>query len=85
MGENMTTFEILQIIIGTGIIGLLFKIIFQFGKLLQRIEAIKDKLDSIHKKIDKLEIEVRSQGERIARIEGFLHWYDRITTIDKAK
>jgi hypothetical protein len=73
----MTAMEIFQLIAGSGGLVGLALIFFRTGKIVQKIE-------SMEKKIDKIEENSRTQGERLARIEGVLHWFERIMFNEKA-
>ncbi len=73
----MTNFEIVQIIIGSGILAGMVKLIFSAGKFSKSFEEIKDKFNLMEKRFDKidsrldiLENKIDGVSGRVARLEG---------------
>ena len=85
----MTTFEIIQIVIGSGMALGILKLVFSVGKTAQSFKSMGEKIDTMAKDIKELRTDlketnkdIRSLDNRISRIEGVLtgpyHWEPRI-------
>ena len=73
----MTGLEVIHLLMGSGgLLGLLL-IIFRTGRIVQKVEGIE-------RRLDKIEEHSRTQGERLARIEGVLLWFEKFMFNEKA-
>lgn len=57
--------DIIQIIVGSGIIISIIKVIFTMGKM-------TEKLQSLEQKVDRLDQSIQDLSNRVSRIEGHL-------------
>lgn len=75
--DQISTLEIVKLCLGSGgllaILGFLFLLTFRTGKIVEKIE-------SMDKRIEKVENAIHSLDQRMTRIEAFLHWFEKFTT-----
>lgn len=69
---QMTWFEIAQLVIGTGFIGVLLKFAFSLGKVSQKINELSSDILEIKKITSSTDSKLSSIDVRISRIEGYL-------------
>ena len=68
----MTTFEIISLLLGGGGFITVLGMAFSMGRIFQNIHLIGIKLEKIDAKLDKLETEIKTQGECLSHIEGYI-------------
>lgn len=79
----MTSIEVFQLLVGSGLLIAIFRVIFSMGKISQKIETISSDISQIKS-------DIRSMESRLAHLEGaFLergYWESRKTgTEEKTK
>lgn len=66
----MNGFEIIQTIIGTGLVGGVVLLIFRGGKVMQKISNIETKVTSIESDVKEIRTEIKHLSERVSHLEG---------------
>lgn len=83
----MTTFEIVQLVIGSGLIIGVIRLIFSAGKFSKSFEHIEKRFDRIETDLKEINKDLRTLDSRISRIEGAFfeprHWEPRVIKKEK--
>ena len=85
----MSTFEIIQTSVGSGVLLLLWRVAFSSGKNKSTMESIDKKLDLMIIDINQIKRDINSIDCRLSRLEGAFYergyWESRKTGIEEKK
>lgn len=75
----MSTNQVIEIILGSGLLTTMIAVIFRTGRVVQKIDNMDQKVDKLDRRLDKLDQKIDMIGKnvqdlntRVSRIEGHI-------------